>query len=97
MNTANRLILWSGLIVLLFTAIVPAVAHELTEVGKNELTITGTVRDRETRKKLVNVTVALAGSSIATFTNAEGVFSLKIPYTQVVEREDNPEHVISPT
>ena len=66
MNTANRLILWSGLIVLLFTAIVPAVAHELTEVGKNELTITGTVRDRETRKKLVNVTVALAGSSIAT-------------------------------
>ena len=45
MNTANRLILWSGLIVLLFT---------------------GTVRDRETRKKLVNVTVALAGSSIAT-------------------------------
>lgn len=66
MNTANRLILWSGLIVLLFTAIVPAVAHELTEVGNNELTITGTVRDRETRKKLVNVTVALAGSSIAT-------------------------------
>lgn len=45
MNTANRLILWSGLFFIMFT---------------------GTVRDRETRKKLVNVTVALAGSSIAT-------------------------------
>ena len=82
MNTTNRLILLTGLFFIMFTGIVPSVAHELTEVGKNELTITGTVRDRETRKKLVNVTVALAGSSIATVTNAEGVFSLKIPYTQ---------------
>ena len=55
------------------TTIVPAVAQESTEAGKTELTVTGTVRDRETRKKLENVTVALAGTSIGTVTNAEGI------------------------
>ena len=64
------------------TTIVPAVAQESTEAGKTELTVTGTVRDRETRKKLENVTVALAGTSIGTVTNAEGIFSLKIPNLQ---------------
>ena len=74
------------LIVMLFifgcTAIVPAVVQEPTKNGKTDLTITGTVRDRETRKKLENVTVTLAGTSIGTVTNAEGVFSLKIPAAQ---------------
>lgn len=68
------------------TAIAPAVAQEPTDVGKHELTVTGTVRDRETRKKLENVTVALAGTSIGTVTNAEGVFSLKIPRQKRVPR-----------
>lgn len=61
------------------TTFFPAVAQEPTKAGKHELTVTGTVRDRETRKKLENVTVALVGTSIGTVTNAEGVFSLKIP------------------
>lgn len=61
--------------------ILPAVAQDDT-ADKHELVITGTVRDRETRKKLENVTVALVGTTIGTVTNAEGVFSLKIPRQQ---------------
>ena len=78
MKAIYKFIIMSGLFILGCTTIVPAVAQEPTEAGKTELTVTGTVRDRETRKKLENVTIALAGTSIGTVTNAEGVFSLKI-------------------
>lgn len=79
MKAVYKFIIMSGLFILGCTAIVPAMAQEPTEAGKTELIVTGTVRDRETRKKLENVTVALAGTSIGTVTNAEGAFSLKIP------------------
>ncbi len=45
-----------------------------------DLVISGTVRDRTTRKNLANVTVSVTGTSIGTVTNADGVFSLKIPH-----------------
>lgn len=69
--------LW--LLILGCTAMIPAMAQEPADSRQNGLTVTGTVRDRETRKKLENVTIALAGTSIGTVTNAEGGFSLKIP------------------
>lgn len=72
-------IILSCLFILGCTTFFPAVAQEAAKARKHELTVTGTVRDRETRKKLENVTVTLAGTSIGTVTNAEGVFSLKIP------------------
>lgn len=72
-------IILSCLFILGCTTILPAVAQETAKARKHEFTVTGTVRDRETRKKLENVTVTLAGTSIGTVTNAEGVFSLKIP------------------
>lgn len=86
MKTMHKLILVCGLFIIGCAAIVPAVAQEPTDAGKTELTVTGIVRDRETRKKLENVTVALAGTSIGTVTNAEGVFSLKIPDSQPAPR-----------
>lgn len=86
MKTMHKLILVWGLFILGCAAIAPAMAQELTDAGKTELIVTGTVRDRETRKKLENVTVALAGTSIGTVTNAEGVFSLKIPDSQSAPR-----------
>lgn len=86
MKAMYKLIIVWGLFIIECAAIVPAVAQEPTETGKTELTVTGTVRDRETRKKLENVTVALAGTSIGTVTNAEGVFSLKIPDSQSAPR-----------
>lgn len=84
MKSKSHLITMLWLFILGCTAIVPTVAQEPTDAGKHELTVTGTVRDRETRKKLENVTVALAGTSIGTVTNAEGVFSLKIPRQRTV-------------
>lgn len=82
MKAVYKFIIMSGLFILGCTTIVPAVAQEPTEARETELTVTGTVRDRETRKKLENVTVAVAGTSIGTVTNAEGIFSLKIPDLQ---------------
>ena len=86
MKSKSHLITMLWLFILGCTAIVSAVAQEPTDAGKHELTVTGTVRDRETRKKLENVTVVLAGTSIGTVTNAEGVFSLKIPRQKTIPR-----------
>lgn len=47
--------------------------------AQNEIVINGVVRDRTDKNKLENVTVSVVGSSIGTVTNAEGIFSLKIP------------------
>lgn len=82
MKRINTTMLW--LFILGCTAMIPAMAQESADSKKNELTVTGTVRDRETRKRLENVTIALAGTSIGTVTNAEGVFSLKIPRHRTV-------------
>lgn len=41
--------------------------------------VTGIVKDQETRKVLANVNIAFEGNNIGTVTNADGVFSLKIP------------------
>lgn len=79
MKTINLLFIKLSLFILASTVVAPAAAQEPAKTEKHELTVTGTVRDRQTRKKLENVTVTLAGTSISTVTNAEGVFSLKIP------------------
>ncbi len=55
-------------------------AQDQQPKDKYELVISGTVCDRETGKKLDNVTVSLVGTTIATVTNAEGFYSLKIPH-----------------
>ena len=51
---------------------------------KTEFTVSGVVRDKESRKKLENVAVGLVGTPIGTVTNAEGVFSLKIPHMDTI-------------
>lgn len=48
-------------------------------VRTNDIVIDGVVTDRGSRKKLENVSVVLCGTNIGTVSNAEGVFSLKIP------------------
>lgn len=42
------------------------------------LLVTGIVKDKESRKALANVNIAVQGSNIGTVTNADGVFSLKV-------------------
>ena len=68
------------LIIWACSAFVSVMAQAPTEARRTELTITGTVRDKENKRVLENVTVTLIGSSIGTVTNAEGLFSLKIPH-----------------
>ena len=68
------------LIIWACSAFVSVMAQAPAEARRTELTITGTVRDKENKRALENVTVTLIGSSIGTVTNAEGLFSLKIPH-----------------
>ena len=62
-----------------FTSLLIALLCSIINVyAQNEIVINGIVRDRINKNKLENVTVSVAGSSIGTVTNAEGVFSLKL-------------------
>ena len=68
-----------GILLLGSAVVIPSRAQEADfNLDNNGITITGTVRDRETRRRMENVTVTLVGTSIGTVTNADGVFSLKI-------------------
>lgn len=67
-----------------YSATFTAVAQEPVEAMKTEFTVSGVVRDKESRKKLENVAVSLVGTPIGTVTNAEGVFSLKIPHIDTI-------------
>ena len=67
-----------------YSATFTAVAQEPVEAMKTEFTVSGLVRDKESRKKLENVAVSLVGTPIGTVTNAEGVFSLKIPHMDTI-------------
>ncbi|MDR0989530.1 MAG: carboxypeptidase-like regulatory domain-containing protein [Prevotellaceae bacterium] len=49
------------------------------EPAADYFTATGVVLGKENRKPLENVTVSLWGTNIGTVTNADGLFSLKIP------------------
>lgn len=50
----------------------------LTTWAQGGLLVTGIVKDKETRKALANVNIAVLGSNIGTVTNTDGVFSLKV-------------------
>ena len=49
----------------------------LTTWAQGGLLVTGIVKDKETRKALANVNIAVLGSNIGTVTNTDGVFSQK--------------------
>ncbi len=73
-------LLSSVFLLTLFCALAfPATAQYGRGGDRYELMVTGTVRDKDSGKKLENVTVSLEGSSIATVTNGDGYFSLKFP------------------
>lgn len=68
-----------GILLLGSAVVIPSRAQEADfDLDNSGITITGTVRDHETRRRMENVTVTIVGTSIGTVTNADGVFSLKI-------------------
>lgn len=46
--------------------------------AESYFTVTGTVRNKDSKRKLENVNVSIPGTNIGTVSNADGVFSLKI-------------------
>lgn len=55
-----------------------AIGMLVTSLCAQGLLVTGIVKDKESRKVLANVNVAVEGSNVGTVTNADGVFSLKV-------------------
>lgn len=53
-------------------------AQEHIEADTTYITVSGTVKDKQTRKRLPYVNVSVPGSNIGTITNPEGDFSIKI-------------------
>ncbi|MBE6288550.1 MAG: carboxypeptidase-like regulatory domain-containing protein [Mediterranea massiliensis] len=51
----------------------------------NDLLITGIVKSKETRRPLENASISVVGSSIGTVSNADGIFTLKLPRLQAVK------------
>lgn len=75
MKTLTRLIM--GLMALLMIPTFHLTAQEETPTG-DFITVEGLVRDKESKKKLEYVNIAVAGTNIGTVTNADGAFSIKI-------------------
>ncbi len=63
----------------LSSGVTPLMAQD---AAVNELVITGTVKNKDSRKKLENVNVSVVGNNIGTVTNADGTFSLKVAETE---------------
>ncbi|MDE7368629.1 MAG: carboxypeptidase-like regulatory domain-containing protein, partial [Muribaculaceae bacterium] len=49
------------------------------EVCSNDVVISGTVKNRANKKKLPSVSLTIPGTNIGTVSNADGIFTLKIP------------------
>lgn len=56
-----------------------AVAQEPTDAPY--VTISGIVKDKDTKKAMENVSISIVDSHIGTVSNADGTFSLTIPAT----------------
>lgn len=53
-------------------------AQEHIEADTSYITVSGTVKDKQTRKRLQYVNVSVPGSNIGTITNPDGEFTIKI-------------------
>lgn len=68
------------IIMCLLSVITPTTAQE--EVATDFITVNGSVRDKQSKKKLEYVNVSVPGTNIGTITNTEGEFTIKLPTTQ---------------
>lgn len=74
---------WGLLVVIALLSLgTPAQARRYAD----HTTISGIVRDQQTKKKLEYVNIAVQGSSIGTVTNADGGFTIKVPDSIRAER-----------
>lgn len=66
-------------IIMLFITLLTYSFVSAQESDKWSLTLSGTIRDSGSSKKLESVSITLVGTNIATVSNADGFFSIKIP------------------
>ncbi len=74
MKTMNMKTARILLMILLLGVIAPAWAAK----GAGFITVTGVVKDRETRKVLESANISVPGTSVSTVTNEDGVFTIKV-------------------
>lgn len=74
---------WAGwlLILCLAGSLFPIQAQTAANDSAGYVSISGTVRDQASRKRMEYVNISVPGSNIGTITNGEGTFTLKIPRT----------------
>lgn len=53
-------------------------AQETTETDSVYITVSGTVKDKQSKKRLEYVNISVPGSNVGTITNSEGEFSIKV-------------------
>ncbi|WP_455673867.1 carboxypeptidase-like regulatory domain-containing protein [Phocaeicola sp.] len=64
------------LVLFLWVSVIPVRGQE--EDSANYITISGLVKDKQSRKGLEYVNISIPGSNIGTVTNADGVFTIKV-------------------
>lgn len=70
-------------IILLLASLILGWLLPIKAQNAGEVTISGIVKDKDSRKKLENVNIAVIGSNVGTVTNADGAFTLKVSQSEI--------------
>ena len=87
MKKQNKHLVKLILAVLLWSVVIPMWGQDESAAGY--ITVSGVVKDKQSRKDLEYVNVSVPGSNIGTVTNSDGAFTLKldsakyIPYLEI--------------
>lgn len=70
-------------IILLLASLILGLLFPMKAQVVDEVIISGVVKDKDSRKKLENVNIAVIGSNVGTVTNADGAFTLKVSQSEI--------------
>ena len=70
-------------IILLIASLILGLLFPMKAQVVDEVIISGVVKDKDSRKKLENVNIAVIGSNVGTVTNADGAFTLKVSQSEI--------------
>lgn len=70
-------------IILLLASLILGWLLPIKAQNAGEVIISGIVKDKDSRKKLENVNIAVIGSNVGTVTNADGAFTLKVSQSEI--------------
>lgn len=70
-------------IILLLASLILGWLFPIKAQNAGEVIISGIVKDKDSRKNLENVNIAVIGSNVGTVTNADGAFTLKVSQSEI--------------